>query len=128
MKPYLNLVKFGLGGRQGNGRQMFSWIHVEDLYRIIRFVMTEKEMEGVYNASAPNPVTNELFMQALRKRLKLLIHFPSPKILLKLGAVFINTETELVLKSRWVVPYKLTKAGFKFQYPQLEDAFQNIIT
>src|SRR5690606_15012429 len=97
MKPYLNLVKFGLGGRQGNGRQMFSWIHVEDLYRIIRFVMTEKEMEGVYNASAPNPVTNELFMQALRKRLKPLIHFPSPKILLKLGAVFINTETELVL-------------------------------
>lgn len=128
LKPYLNLVKFGLGGRQGNGRQMFSWIHVEDLYRIIRFVMTEKEMEGVYNASAPNPVTNELFMQALRKRLKPLIHFPSPKILLKLGAVFINTETELVLKSRWVVPYKLTKAGFKFQYPQLEDAFQNIIT
>ena len=127
MKPYLNLVKFGLGGHQGNGKQMFSWIHIEDLYRIIRFVMIEKAMEGVYNASAPNPVTNKVFMQALRKILKPMIYLPSPTILLKIGAFFINTETELVLKSRWVVPGKLTKAGFQFKYPFLEDAFQDIV-
>lgn len=128
MKPYLNLVKFGLGGHQGNGRQMFSWIHVEDLYRIIRFVMEEKDVEGVYNASSPEPVTNESFMQALRKKLKPMIYLPSPAILLKIGAFFINTETELVLKSRWVIPGKLTKAGFQFKYPLLEDAFQDIVS
>ena len=127
MKPYLNLVKFGLGGQQGNGKQMFSWIHVEDLYRIIRFVMQEKDMEGVYNASAPGPVTNQVFMQALRKKLKPIIYLPSPSIFLKIGAFFINTETELVLKSRWVVPGKLTKAGFQFHYPSLDDALQDII-
>ena len=127
MKPYLNLVKFGLGGHQGNGKQMFSWIHVEDIFRIIRFVMTEKEMKGVYNASAPNAVTNKAFMQALRKRIKPVIYLPSPAILLKIGAFFINTETELVLKSRWVVPGKLSKAGFKFKYPILEDAIQDIV-
>lgn len=104
MKPYLNLVKFGLGGHQGNGKQMFSWIHIEDLFRLIRFVMTEKEMEGVYNASSPEPVANKAFMQALRIKLKPVIYLPSPSILLKIGAFFINTETELVLKSRYVVP------------------------
>lgn len=127
MKPYLNLVRFGLGGQQGNGKQMFSWIHVEDLYRIIRFVMAEKDMEGVYNASAPDPVTNEFFMEALRRRLKPIIYFPSPSVLLKIGAFLINTETELVLKSRWVVPGKLTKAGFQFKYPSLENALQDLI-
>lgn len=128
MKPYLNLVKFGLGGRQGNGKQMFSWIHIEDLYRIIRFVMENKDTEGVYNAAASEPVTNDVFMQALRKKLKPAIYFPSPSILLKVGAFFINTETELVLKSRWVVPGKLTKEGFQFKYPFLEDALQDLIT
>lgn len=128
MTPYINLVKFGLGGPQGSGKQMFSWIHIEDLYRIIRYVMSEKDMEGVYNTSSPEPVTNKVFMQTLRKKLKPVIHLPSPSTLLKIGAFFINTETELVLKSRWVIPGKLQSNGFKFRYPDLDDALKNILS
>jgi TIGR01777 family protein len=127
MKPYINLVKCGLGGYQGNGRQMFSWIHIEDLYRIIQFVMDREDLKGIYNASSPNPVTNKVFMQSLRNILKPIIHLPSPKILLKIGAYFINTETELVLKSRWVIPKKLEKKGFEFQYKTIQGAFKNIL-
>ncbi|MEO8416701.1 MAG: TIGR01777 family oxidoreductase [Ginsengibacter sp.] len=127
MTPFTNLVKYGLGGRQGNGRQMFSWIHIEDLFGIIQFVMTNKNMHGIYNAAAPNPVANQIFMEKMRSILKPPIYFPAPKFLLKVGAYFIHTETELVLKSRWVIPKKLLDAGFVFQYPDLENALQNIL-
>ena len=127
MKPYINLVKYGLGGHQGNGKQMFSWIHIEDLFRIIQFVMTGKNIHGIYNAAAPNPVTNKIFMKEMRNILKPLICFPSPKFLLKAGAYFINTETELILKSRWVIPKKLLDAGFVFQYPEIDKALNDIL-
>lgn len=127
MKPYVNLVKYGLGGVQGNGRQMFSWIHIEDLFRAIQFIMKNEDMHGIYNCAAPNPVTNKDFMKAMRNILKPLIYLPTPKILLKTGAWFINTETELVLKSRWVIPKILLERGFVFQYPTIEKALANIL-
>ena len=127
MKPYINLVKYGLGGRQGSGRQMFSWIHIEDLFRAIRFVMDNDDMKGIYNCSAPNPVTNKIFMKEIRNILKPLFYLPSPKFLLKIGAYFINTETELVLKSRWVIPRKLMKKGFVFKFPTIDSALKNIL-
>ncbi|HEY5367593.1 MAG TPA: TIGR01777 family oxidoreductase [Hanamia sp.] len=96
MKPYINLVKYGLGGRQGSGMQMFSWIHIEDLFRAIRFVMDNEDIQGIYNCAAPNPVMNKVFMKEMRNILKPLIYLSSPKFLLKIGAYFINTETELV--------------------------------
>lgn len=128
MKPFTNLVKFGLGGRQGNGRQMFSWIHIEDLYRIMRFAMDNKNITGVYNASAPKPVTNSYFMRSLRNIVHPVLYLPSPAFLLKIGAFFINTETELILKSRWVVPKKLIEEGFEFRFPEIEEALEEIIT
>ncbi len=127
MTPFVNLVKYGLGGRQGNGKQMFSWIHIEDLYRIIQFVMTNKDLHGIYNAAAPNPVANKIFMKNMRSILNPSIYLPSPKLLLKAGAYFINTETELILKSRWVIPKKLLDAGFVFQYPELNKALKDIL-
>jgi uncharacterized protein (TIGR01777 family) len=127
IKPFTNLVKYGLGGRQGNGKQMVSWIHIDDLYRIIRFVMINKDLKGVYNCAAPNPVSNKTFMKEMRKVLKPLIHFPSPKFLLKAGAYFINTETELILKSRWVVPKKLLEEEFAFRYATLDKALKDIL-
>ena len=127
MKPYINLVKYGLGGYQGNGNQMFSWIHVEDLFRIIRFIIDKKDLEGIYNASSPNPISNKVLMKSLRDILKPLFHLPSPEILLKIGAYFIKTETELVLKSRWVIPAKLEKEKFEFQYKTIQEAFQDIL-
>lgn len=127
MKPYLNLVKYGLGGRQGNGQQMFSWIHIEDQFRAIHFIMENEDIKGIYNCSAPNPVTNKIFMKELRNIIKPLIFLPSPKPLLKIGAYFINTETELILKSRWVVPKKLLNRGFEFQFASIDKALKDIL-
>lgn len=125
--PYRRLVQFGLGGRQGSGRQMFSWIHIEDVYRIIRFVMEHKDMEGVYNCTAPHPVPNQVLMQSLRQILKPPFYLPSPKVVLELGAMIIRTETELILKSRWVVPGRLLDHGFTFQYPTIDQALKDLL-
>jgi len=119
MIPYLNLVRFGLGGRQGNGKQMFSWIHLEDLYRIICFLQQNEQLSGVFNCASPNPITNDILMKSFRKTMNVSIGLPSPKLLLKIGAFLIKTETELILKSRWVLPEKLVKAGFFFHFPLL---------
>ncbi|XZF12646.1 TIGR01777 family oxidoreductase [Chitinophagaceae bacterium MMS25-I14] len=127
MIPFMNMVKYGLGGPQGSGRQMFSWLHVADLYRIIRFLEAHKEMNGVYNCSAPNPVTNRMLMKSLRNAMHKSFGLPAPKWLLKTGAVLIKTETELILKSRWVLPEKLLNAGFHFEYPTLQMALEEII-
>ncbi|WP_044338237.1 TIGR01777 family oxidoreductase [Rossellomorea aquimaris] len=127
MTPYKNLVKYGLGGVQGPGDQRFSWIHVEDVFRIILFLNEEKELSGVFNCSSPNPVTNREFMSHLRTAMNKKIGLPTPKWMLEAGALFIKTETELVLKSRWVIPKRLEKAGFVFQYDTLEKALRHIL-
>ena len=128
MKPFINLVRFGLGGIQGNGKQMFSWIHIEDLYNIILFFQMNKELSGVYNVSAPEPVNNKTFMKTIRDTMNVKLGLPSPKWLLKIGAVVIKTETELILKSRWVVPEKLLQAGFNFKYPNIKSAVSEILS
>jgi hypothetical protein len=126
MKPLKRLAKLGLGGKQGNGNQMFSWIHIEDVFRIISFAMEHNELQGVLNCSSPNPVTNKVLMFNLRKALGVPIGLPSPEWLLKIGAVLIRTETELILKSRWVLPQRLLKSGFTFSYPTLTSALEEI--
>jgi uncharacterized protein (TIGR01777 family) len=125
--PFFNLLKFGLGGKQGNGKQMFSWLHIEDLCRIIEWIDERKEMEGVYNCSSPNPITNSEFMSILRKATGHKFGLPAFEWMLKLGAPVIGTETELILKSRWVVPTKLQQTGFEFMYPGLKEAFNDIL-
>jgi len=127
MKPFTNLVKYGLGGSQGTGKQMFSWLHIEDLFQIIKYLMVNEHMKGIFNCAAPNPVTNNTFMKEMRSILKPFFHLPSPRFLLQAGAFLINTETELILKSRWVVPKRLLDAGFVFDYPTLDKALKNIL-
>lgn len=127
MKPFINLVRFGLGGKQGSGNQMFSWIHIEDLFNIILFFQSHKELKGVFNCSAPNPIANKTLMKAFRQAMKAKIGLPSPEWLLKIGALIIKTEPELILKSRWVVPEKLLKSGYSFKYPTLDTALKNIL-
>jgi len=121
-----NLVRFGLGGKQGNGKQMFSWIHEQDVCGIVDFMVENENLTGIYNASSPNPVTNNEIMRTIRKSLGLPFGLPSPKWLLEIGAVFIGTETELILKSRWVVPSKLLDAGYAFRSPTFKDAMREI--
>jgi uncharacterized protein (TIGR01777 family) len=125
--PYLNLLKFGLGGRQGSGRQMYSWVHIDDVAKAIEWLLDKPELEGVFNLAAPGPVTNSYFMATLRRLTHHRFGLPMPAWLLRLGALLIGTETELVLKSRWVLPAKLQKAGFTFQYEQVDSALQDII-
>jgi uncharacterized protein (TIGR01777 family) len=127
LRPLKNLVRFGMGGKQGNGDQMFSWIHIDDVFNIITFIQQHDQLTGVFNTAAPNPVNNKALMQLLRKNLKVKVGLPSPTWLLKIGAVIIKTETELILKSRWVVPERLLKAGFKFKFSNLNEALNNIL-
>ncbi|WP_130859498.1 TIGR01777 family oxidoreductase [Gracilibacillus phocaeensis] len=124
--PYKNLVMFGLGGSQGDGKQMFSWIHIEDLFQIILFLQEHEELEGVFNCSSPHPVPNYRLMQTLRSKLHRPLGLSAPAPLLELGAVFLQTETELILKSRWVLPERLQQAGYTFQYPTIGQAVDAI--
>lgn len=127
MRPLKNLVRFALGGKQGSGNQMFSWIHIEDLFNVVLYLHKNNDLNGIFNTSAPNPVTNDMLMHSLRKKMRIRIGLPTPVWLLKMGAVFIKTETELVLKSRWVVPERLLQSGFTFSYPTLNEALNNIL-
>lgn len=122
MTPYKHMVRFGLGGVQGSGNQMFSWIHVEDLFNIVLFLKEHNELDGIFNCSSPQPITNRELMEHLRKTLSRKVGLPSPEWMLELGAVFLRTETELVLKSRWVLPERLEKEGFAFKYENIKEA------
>lgn len=116
------LTKLGLGGKQGSGLQKVSWIHIDDFVRAVDFIVCQKIPEGIYNVCAPHPTNNQTMMRILRKVCGMPIGLPATRSMLELGAFFLNTETELVLKSRWVLPTKLLKAGFEFRYDTLEKA------
>ena len=123
--PLKRLTQFSLGGKQGKGNQFISWIHEKDFARAIEFTI-EKEMIGVVNIVSPKPIQNKDFMSELRKSLKMPIGIPTPKPILKIGAKIIGTETELVLKSRNVIPERLQESGFEFEFDTLEKAFKNL--
>jgi uncharacterized protein len=127
MQPLKRLAQLGFGGKQGKGNQMFSWVHIEDVYRIIGFLMEHQNLTGVFNCSSPNLVTNNVFMKTLISTLNMKVGLPTPAWLLKIGAVMIGTETELILKSRWVVPDRLLTSGYTFAFPLLKDAFEDIL-
>ncbi|WP_136603952.1 TIGR01777 family oxidoreductase [Paenibacillus dokdonensis] len=127
MIPYQNLVRFGLGGIQGPSSQKFSWIHLHDILGIILFLRDHAELSGVVNVSSPNPVTNRELMQELRRAMKMHFGLPAPAWMLEMGAGVIQTETELILKSRWVIPERLEQAGYRFKYPTLKEALNEII-
>lgn len=131
LTPLLLLTRFGLGGTQfggktRGGRQRFSWIHINDLYRAIRFLRRHPTVEGTVNLSSPNPVENRELMSTLRRVLKVPFGIPLFSWMLHLGAWVIRTEPELLLKSRWVVPSRLLGEGFVFEHPKLEGALRDI--
>jgi len=123
----LRLVRFGLGGRAGSGRQFISWIHDADFQSAIDFLISRGEFAGSVNLSSPNPVPNLEFMKALRSACGTPIGLPAANWMLEIGSIFLRTETELVLKSRRVIPSRLLKAGFQFQFPDWAAAAQNLV-
>lgn len=120
------LAKAGLGGKQGNGRQYISWIHEHDFARAVAFILTKK-LTGPVNVTAPSPIKNADFMEGLRKALGTPIGIPQPEWLVSFGAKLIGTETELVLKSRNVIPLRLQKSGFNFHYSTAVEAINALV-
>ena len=123
---YLGLVRHGLGGRMGDGRQFVSWIHYEDFVEAIRFLIARDDIEGRVNVASPNPVPNAEFMRALRQAWGIRFGLAPREWMLEVGAVFLRTETELILKSRRVVPSRLIAHGFRFRYPEWTTAADDL--
>jgi uncharacterized protein len=128
MPRLINLVRFGLGGKQGNGAQFFSWVHEVDFYRIIKWCIENPDKEGVYNCCAPDPVTNYFLMRTIRNLMHVPFGLPANEWMLKIGALIIGTETELLLKSRRVIPAKLLQQHFVFTYPDVVSALKNLLS
>jgi uncharacterized protein (TIGR01777 family) len=124
---FLNLVRLSLGGKQGNGRQFVSWIHEADFARAVEFLIDHEEMEGPVNIAAPHPLPNREFMEAMRDASGIPNGFPMPSPLIELGALLMRTESELVLKSRRVVPGRLLEAGFEFEFPEWAEAAEDLM-
>jgi uncharacterized protein len=126
MKPLKMLARVGVGGAQGPGNQYVSWLHEQDFVEIIDFIIAHADLEGTYNLAAPTPITNDRFMKSMRKAVGIPFGIPMPAWLLKVGAVLIGTESELILKSRRVEPRKLLEAGYRFRFTQIEPALADL--
>jgi uncharacterized protein (TIGR01777 family) len=122
----LGLVRRGLGGRSGNGRQFVSWIHETDFVRAVEWIIARHELSGAVNMCAPNPLPNAAFMQTLRRAWGARVGLAATKEMLEVAARFMGTETELILKSRRVVPTRLLQSGFEFQFPDWPDAARDL--
>lgn len=124
----LGLVRKGLGGTAGNGRQYISWIHELDFIRSIYWLIEHNELSGPINISSPEPLPNSEFMRILRRAADIPIGLPAMEWMLAIGAVLMRTETELILKSRRVVPTRLLRSGFEFEFPNWQDAARDLIS
>lgn len=123
--PLKLLSRIGLGGHQGTGNQLVSWVHSLDFCRVVEWAITQDTASGVYNVVAPQTISNKSFMQLIRETLKVPFGLSIPIWLLELGAIFIRTETELILKSRNVFPSRLLNEGFSFQFSELKPAIED---
>jgi len=122
----LGLVRRGLGGRSGDGRQYVSWVHGEDFVRAIYWLIQHNEVDGAVNICAPGPLPNADFMRTLREAWGMPVGLPATRWMLELGAIFLRTETELILKSRRVIPGRLLEHGFSFRFPTWPEAAHDL--
>jgi uncharacterized protein (TIGR01777 family) len=122
----LGLVRRCLGGRAGDGRQFVSWIHDEDFIRAIYFIIAHESLDGAVNIASPHPVPDADFMRGLREAWGTKFGLPSSEWMLEIGAHFLRTETELILKSRRVIPGRLLQHGFSFRFPTWPEAARDL--
>ncbi|MBL7713557.1 MAG: TIGR01777 family oxidoreductase [Chitinophagaceae bacterium] len=127
LQPYIRLTQFGLGGRQGDGRQKFSWVHIEDYYQVLRFAADQQQISGPLNICSPEVVTNKELMATLRNVMRMPLGIPAPAFAIKVGTALLGIESDLVLKSLWVLPKRLTEANYPFRYQHLQEALEDII-
>jgi uncharacterized protein len=121
------LVRRGLGGVNGSGEQMVSWVHGQDFVRAVEFLIADESFSGVVNIASPNPLPNREFMGVLRKAWSVPMGLPAPGWLIEIGCFLMRTESELVLKSRYVVPGRLEDAGFRFDFLHWAAAAANLV-
>jgi uncharacterized protein len=120
------LAQFGLGGRMGDGQQFVSWIHQTDFCRAVKWLIAHEELHGPVNICAPNPLSNAKMMKAFRDVVGMPVGLPAARWMLEVGALALRTETELILKSRRVIPRRLIESGFKFQFSLLREALEDL--
>jgi uncharacterized protein (TIGR01777 family) len=123
----LRLGRLGLGGPMAGGRQFVSWIHEQDFCRAVEWIIDRENLTGPVNLAAPNPLTNAEFMAVIRKLCRVPFGLPAPHWLLEIGAFLMRTETELLIKSRRVIPGKLLAEGFIFRHPHLLPAIEHLV-
>lgn len=121
------LVRFGLGGREGDGRQFVSWIHHDDWVRAVQWLIEHPELDGPVNLASPEPLPNDGFMRGLRRAAGVPVGVPAARWMLEVGAFVIRTESELVLKSRRVIPTRLIESGFSFRFPAWPAAAEDLV-
>ncbi len=125
--PLRRVTRLGLGGRMASGRQYVSWMHADDFCRAVEWLIERQDQRGVFNLTAPHPITNAVMMRTLRDALGASIGLPGPRWMLEIGAWLMRTETELLIKSRRVVPGRLLEGAFEFKYPEFRGAIEAIL-
>ncbi len=125
---FLKLVRFGFGGAQGSGSQFVSWIHDLDFVRAVDLLIAREDLSGSINLASPNPVPNAEFMRVLRDTWRTPVGLPAAPWMIEIGTFLMRTESELVLKSRRVVPTRLLEAGFEFKYSAWPEAAEDLVT
>ncbi|HEX3628296.1 MAG TPA: TIGR01777 family oxidoreductase [Verrucomicrobiae bacterium] len=120
------LTRLGLGGKMCSGRQFVSWIHENDFCRAVQWLMTHEELRGVVNIAAPHPVTNGEMMKSFRDTCRMTFGLPTAEWMLDIGAFFLRTETELIIKSRRINPRRLVESGFEFDFQFLGAALEDL--
>jgi uncharacterized protein (TIGR01777 family) len=123
----LRLARLGLGGSLAGGGQFVSWIHQEDFCRAVEWLIEHETLSGPANLAAPTPVTNAEFMATIRKACRAPFGLPASRWMLEIGALVMRTETELVIKSRRVVPGMLLASGFAFTFPRVQPAVEDLV-
>jgi uncharacterized protein len=123
----VTLARWGLGGAIAGGRQFVSWVHERDFVRAVAFVLGRDDLAGAVNVAAPHPLPQRALMAALRRALGVPVGLPAARWMAEVGAFFLRTDTELVLKSRRVVPTRLLEAGFAFEFPEWPAAARDLV-
>lgn len=122
----MGIIRKGLGGTMGKGTQQVSWIHIDDFCRMVAWSIENPQVQGIYNSVAPMPVTNKALMQKLRKKAGVPFGLPAAAWMLEIGAFFIGTETELILKSRYSYPERALQEGFQFKHQRIDSCLSDL--
>jgi uncharacterized protein (TIGR01777 family) len=127
LEQFVRITRLGLGGTLGPGDQYVSWVHAQDFVRTLAWVIEHEELSGPVNCASPDPIPNRDFMRVLREVCRAPFGLPATAWILEIGAFFLGTETELLLKSRRVVPGRLLASGFTFEHPEVREALESLV-